>query len=39
MLRGGNAVDVAIATLLCDGANCPQQMSLGEGFLMINEYL
>lgn len=34
MLKGGNAVDAAIATMLCDGALCPEYMGLGGGFLM-----
>lgn len=34
MSRGGNAVDAAIATMLCDGALCPEYMGLGGGFLM-----
>lgn len=34
MSNGGNAVDAAIATMICDGALCPQFMGLGGGFLM-----
>lgn len=34
MSKGGNAVDAAIATMICDGALCPQFMGLGGGFLM-----
>ncbi|KAL5244956.1 hypothetical protein ACI65C_012366 [Semiaphis heraclei] len=34
MSRGGNAIDATIATLLCDGAVCPQQMGIGGGFIM-----
>lgn len=34
MARGGNAADAAIATMLCDGALCPEYMGLGGGFLM-----
>lgn len=34
MAKGGNAVDAAIATMICDGALCPQFMGLGGGFLM-----
>lgn len=34
MSKGGNAVDAAIATMLCDGALCPEYMGLGGGFLM-----
>lgn len=34
MSSGGNAVDAAIATLICDGALCPQFTGLGGGFLM-----
>lgn len=34
MLKGGNAVDAAIATMVCDGALCPEYMGLGGGFLM-----
>lgn len=32
--KGGNAVDAAIATILCDGVLCPQYMGVGGGFLM-----
>lgn len=32
--KGGNAVDAAIATMICDGALCPQFKGLGGGFLM-----
>ncbi|VVC34640.1 Hypothetical protein CINCED_3A006787 [Cinara cedri] len=32
--KGGNAVDAAIATMLCDGVLCPEFMGLGGGFLM-----
>ncbi|XP_025200885.1 glutathione hydrolase 1 proenzyme-like [Melanaphis sacchari] len=34
MAKGGNAVDAAIATIICDGALCPHFMGLGGGFLM-----
>ncbi|KAE9545643.1 hypothetical protein AGLY_001186 [Aphis glycines] len=34
MAKGGNAVDAAIATMICDGASCPQFMGLGGGFVM-----
>lgn len=34
MSRGGNAVDAAIATMLCDGVVCPQYMGVGGGFIM-----
>lgn len=34
MTKGGNAVDAAIATMICDGALCPQFKGLGGGFLM-----
>jgi len=34
MSKGGNAVDAAIATMICDGALCPQFKGLGGGFLM-----
>lgn len=34
MSKGGNAIDAAIATLLCNGAVCPQQMGIGGGFIM-----
>ncbi|XP_025415855.1 glutathione hydrolase 1 proenzyme-like isoform X2 [Sipha flava] len=34
MSKGGNAVDAAIATMLCDGALCPEYMGIGGGFLM-----
>jgi len=34
MRNGGNAVDAAIATMLCDGVCCPEYMGIGGGFLM-----
>lgn len=34
MSKGGNAVDAAIATLLCDGVICPEYLGIGGGFLM-----
>jgi len=34
MSNGGNAVDAAIATMLCDGALCPEYMGIGGGFIM-----
>ena len=34
MRNGGNAVDAAIATMLCDGVLCPEYMGIGGGFLM-----
>ncbi|CAG9822957.1 unnamed protein product [Phaedon cochleariae] len=34
MKKGGNAVDVAIATLLCEGITMPSTMGLGGGFFM-----
>ncbi|XP_060862732.1 glutathione hydrolase 1 proenzyme-like isoform X3 [Metopolophium dirhodum] len=34
MSKGGNAVDAAIATMLCDGVLCPQYLGIGGGFLM-----
>uniref|UniRef100_A0A2H8TUN5 Gamma-glutamyltranspeptidase 1 n=2 Tax=Melanaphis sacchari TaxID=742174 RepID=A0A2H8TUN5_9HEMI len=32
--KGGNAIDAAIATILCDGILCPHQMGVGGGFIM-----
>lgn len=32
--KGGNVVDAAIATMLCDGVVCPEYMGIGGGFLM-----
>lgn len=32
--KGGNAVDAAIALMLCDGVTCPQYMGVGGGFIM-----
>lgn len=34
MKKGGNAVDASIATMICDGALCPEYMGLGGGFIM-----
>lgn len=34
MSKGGNAIDAAIATILCDGVVCPHQMGVGGGFIM-----
>lgn len=31
---GGNAIEAAIATMICDGASTPEYMGLGGGFLM-----
>jgi gamma-glutamyltranspeptidase / glutathione hydrolase / leukotriene-C4 hydrolase len=34
MSKGGNAVDAAIATMICDGVLCPEYLGIGGGFLM-----
>lgn len=34
LLKNGSAVEAAIATLLCDGVTCMQNMGIGGGFLM-----
>ncbi|VVC34642.1 Hypothetical protein CINCED_3A025773 [Cinara cedri] len=34
LAKGGNAVDAAIAVMVCDGAVCPEYMGIGGGFLL-----
>lgn len=34
LLNGGNAAEAAIATMVCDGATCPEYMGIGGGFIM-----